>query len=160
MNTVITIAIAFIKIVFFNLSSHVFSLVYHTIYRSIEVGDSVDSLKCISILNDIEDINEIQDFRIRDFKYTVDDEISAPSSGSNALSAENTSHEISAEKVESKGDDDCQVRPQGISDCSLPTDHCHRYMRIKFTSSADFYGRVTIYNFEVHGLERANPDII
>ena len=80
--------------------------------------------------------------------------------GSNAQLIENNSLESDAEKVESKGDDDCQVRPQGIPDCSLTNDHCYRYMRIKFTSSADFYGRVTIYNFEVHGLERANQDVI
>ena len=117
-----------------------------------DVGDSLDTLKCISILNDIEDINEMQEFRIRDFKYSVDDANNALSNVSHAL-AENNSFENSGERTESKGNDGCQMRPQGTPQCNTSYHHCHRYMRIRFLSSADFYGRVTIYNFEVHGTE-------
>jgi len=35
-------------------------------------------------------------------------------------------------------------------------DEWNRYLRINFASSTDFYGRITIYNLEVHGIEQVN----
>jgi hypothetical protein len=34
-------------------------------------------------------------------------------------------------------------------------DEWNRYLRINFASSTDFYGRITIYNLEIHGIEQA-----
>jgi antirestriction protein len=35
-------------------------------------------------------------------------------------------------------------------------DEWNRYLRINFASSTDFYGRITIYNLEIHGMEQVN----
>jgi hypothetical protein len=94
----------------------------------------------------------MQEFRIRDYKYTVDDDTSASPIVPNTL-IENNTLITSGKKVEDKGDNDCKTKSQEISERNNSINHHFRYMRIKFTSSADFYGRVTIYNFEVHGTE-------
>lgn len=96
----------------------------------------------------------MQEFRIRDYKYTVDDDNSATPIVPNT-SIENNTLINSGENVEGKGDNDCKTRSQEMSERNNSSNHHYRYMRIKFTSSADFYGRVTIYNFEVHGTEWA-----
>jgi hypothetical protein len=94
----------------------------------------------------------MQEFRIRDYKYTVDGDNSATRTVSNTLIESNTFIN-SGENVEGKGDNDCKTRSQEMSERNNSSYRHYRYMRIKFTSAADFYGRVTIYNFEVHGTE-------
>ena len=105
------------------------------------------------MLNDIEDINEVQEFRIRDYKYTVDDDDNSTTPTVSNTSIESNTLIDSGDNVEGKGDNDCKTRSQEISERNNSSNHHYRFMRIKFTSSADFYGRVTIYNFEVHGTE-------
>jgi hypothetical protein len=117
----------------------------------------MNSLHVISVLNDIEDINETQEFRIRDFKYLVDREIldNSPRTNSDLL------YTSSGNKREPTNScnipDDTHKEMVALSTSSnsasdsLPCDH--RYLRIKFARTADFYGRITIYNLEIFGHE-------
>ena len=105
-----------------------------TSFRSVEVGGSLDSLEVVCILNDVEDINETQTFNVYDSKYAVDGNKVIPNA--NTPLSENS----------------FTLRKQKI---------CHRFLRLKFPSSSDFYGRITIYNLEVHGFEQIarNPNL-
>ena len=125
-----------------------------------EVGASLTSLQLVSVLNDIEDINETQIFAIRDIKYIVqNEEIKG--------SIKNNSHELSQlkshtlESAESnliKNEYRNDVKEADLSveksRTIMGNDKYFRYMRVQFSSSSDFYGRIIIYNFEVHGREK------
>ena len=125
-----------------------------------EVGASLTSLQLVSVLNDIEDINETQIFAIRDIKYIVqNEEIKG--------SIKNNSHELSQLKshtlesaesnlIKNEYRNDVKEADLSVEKSSaiMGDDKYFRYMRVQFSSSSDFYGRIIIYNFEVHGHER------
>lgn len=139
------------------------SIFVNAVHRSIEVGSSMDSLRVISILNDIEDINETQEFKIHEFRYLVDEEILDNSvlSDSEALSGSSSSgtRSSNSEPTNSYGiRDNTNERietPNSLNNTASDFHSCHhRYLRIKFARTADFYGRITIYNLEIFGHEK------
>lgn len=124
------------------------------VHRSIEIGNSMDSLHMISILNDIEDINETQEFKIRDSKYLVDRELFDNLAGTN----NDPLGSSSGDKYECNIPHDTHNRmtTHNTSSNSVPDllSCDHRYLRVKFARTADFYGRITIYNLEIFGSEK------
>jgi hypothetical protein len=128
-----------------------------TAHRSIEIGNSMDSLRAISVLNDIEDINETQEFQIRDFKYLVDGETLDNSPRTNGdlvcSSSENKYEPINSCNIRDDTHEETFTLNSASNSASDSLSCDHRYLRIKFARTADFYGRITIYNLEILGHE-------
>ena len=116
------------------------------------------SLQLVSVLNDIEDINETQIFAIRDIKYIVqNEEIKGSIKNNSHEPSPLKSHTLeSAESNLIKNPNDVKEAELSVEKSSaiMGDDKYFRYMRVQFSSSSDFYGRIIIYNFEVHGRER------
>jgi hypothetical protein len=126
---------------YFNLP--VFSTFNLHCLSSIEVGDTVDSLAVISTLSDIEDVNNMQEFNVRDSKNLV-----GTSSGVAIIVGDGD------DGIASNGSAVGQSLGTASSSCAespaLSKSH-HRFMRLNFTKASDFYGRITIYSLEIHG---------
>lgn len=101
----------------------------------------MDSLTVISILSDVEDVNNMQEFNIRDGKNFV----------GISLGVANI---VGADSTDSSGNTVGQSKETASSSSTespiLSKSH-HRYLRLNFTRASDFYGRITIYNLELYG---------
>ena len=103
----------------------------------------MDSLTVISILNDIEDVNSMQEFSIRDSKN-----VAGKSSGIANIEG--------GDVTDSNGNTGCQsdgTASSSSTEAPALSNTYHRYMRLNFTKASDFYGRITIYNLELYGRE-------
>lgn len=115
----------------------------------------MDSLQVVSFINDIEDINETQEFQIRDSKYLVDQETldTSVSTSSDPLCSSSGYNCGPANTCNDTNDNTVTHNSSSNSASDFLT--CdHRYLRIKFARTSDFYGRITIYNLGIFGYEK------
>lgn len=124
-------------------------------HRIIEIGASMNSLRVVSFINDIEDINETQEFQIRDSKYLVDRETldTSPSTNSDPLCS-SSGNECGPAKLCNDTHDNIVTHNSSSTSASDFLTSDHRYLRIKFARTSDFYGRITIYNLGIFGYEK------
>ena len=103
----------------------------------------MDSLAVISILSDVEDINSMQEFNIRDSKNLV----------GKSLGVANTVGDDGTDSNSSIGGQSDGSASSSSTETPVLPNAYHRYMRLNFTKASDFYGRITIYNLELYGRE-------
>ena len=99
----------------------------------------MDSLTVISILSDVEDVNSIQEFIIRDGKYLQ---------GQSPAEAVGNDHTDFNDKAASENYG--TALPPSAKSLTASRNY-YRFMRVNFARSSDFYGRITIYNLELLG---------